>query len=1086
MKLRKKHQEAYESEQVSTQKQWLIELLVLSFIVLTTFSSFIFVGGRVSTIDFVVPQSLSHGWQVFTASFYAWSQSTTVGDQATAGTGTLFALLQAVLISYGGVDFASKILFVLPVALSGICMLILGHKRGWSLQARLVTSIIYMVNPYLQSRLLNGHLLLLLAYALLPLVLSAYISATESPTRKSIMKAGLITAFQFILSSNAQSIVMTVGAMLLYSSLQFIISTRRRWSEVLLANSKSFVGTLIISVGLCQFILVPTIWGSLFGSSLQVTSLDIPLDYVAFMSQNSGILDLLKLTGWIGHIFTYSADARGSPLLPPVLDSPLFSGLWLLSTFYVPLLVVFALLKPVRNRLDVFIRALSGIALFLAKGVHRPLGDIYFWLFTSIPLFYMFRENTKFLVLLSFSVAILAGQGVSRIYSIVRPKRRIVSVFLTLFLIFPIIFSNWPAFTGNFQGQIQPFTVPRDMLDTQEFLSQQSGDFRTIWLPLRLGVTEATFFNWTDSSPMVDPAGNPTSFPKPAVGLNMGQFSATDNFIAFFYATLYGNRTSHVGQLLDLLNVRFVILRSDILDENGIIPREWETLHKILLSQEDLVFQRQFGAIYVFENKWASSHISISKSPALIFGDKSDLVFLSDVPGLRLAETPMFFVDDISSETISQIGSMHPTFIWANKRLDDLSMSLLDKGFFLEPSSFAKSSLDVQADWVRSTSNFVGASWLEWNSFLNYPYKLLSDMPPRSLALTEGTNPLRVPFRINMDAECDIWIRTFHGAEEGDLQVVLDGSVDFSLKQRAASDVGFVWSKLGTVRLALGEHYLDLENLDRLSIIDRIAIVPTYQYQEAQMAAIKLLSSPDARNMILLRGIDAEAANQQNALMAPQGSESALGKDALEVVDTGTLRYDFLLLQSGQYSIAILSQSPEPMLLSLCDKTFLISGNTSLRWIKLDAVNLPVGTNHLVVNVTGRAIIDKIVIYSDNEGPSSARDASSPSLFSYNQVDPTSYMFSFASPSDTIVVFKERYNPSWLLYDEKGGAYSPDLVFGFANVYFVRGGNYSLKFEVQKYVFLGFQLSAIVVLVMVVLLVVKTEYWKRLRRVVHV
>jgi hypothetical protein len=570
----------------------------------------------------------------------------------------------------------------------------------------------------------------------------------------------------------------------------------------------------------------------------------------------------------------------------------------------------------------------------------------------------------------------------------------------------------------------------------------------------------------------------------------MDQFTATDNFILFVYATLYGNRTSHIGQLLDLLNVRFVILRSDVLDENGIIPREWETLYNILLSQEDLVFRKQFGAIYVFENKWSSSHISILKSPALIFGSKRDLIFLSDVPQLRLAETPMFFVNDISSETISQIGSMHPTFIWANKGLDDLVMSLTDERFFVEPSRLAESSLNPNVDWTTSTSSYVGtlsgAKWLAWNSFLNYPYKLLSDQPPRSLAVTQGTNPLHVPFQIDLDAECTIWIRTFHGADEGDLQVVLDGSVDFSLQQSAKSDVGLVWSKLGTVHLAPGEHYLDLKNLGNLSIIDRIAIVPTYQYQAAQSAALKLMSNPDARHVFLLRGIDAEVTNQQNALFAPQESKSALDKDALEVVANGTLRYNFLLFQSGQYSISILSQSQEPMLLSLGNKTFLISGNHSLSWINLGTVNLPVGTNHLEINVTGSAIIDKIMIYSDNEILSSAEDDSSPSLFSYHEVDPTSYTFSFASPLDTIVVFTERYNPSWLLHDENGSTYSPDLVFGFANAYFVSGGNYSLKFETQTYVLLGFLLSAITALVMVILLVVKKGYWKRLRKVAHV
>jgi len=1078
------------SKQVSTRKRWMIEFLVLGPVVVASFSSFILVGGQVARIDFVVPQSSPQAWQAFVTSFYAWSRSKTVGDQVTATSGSLYYLLQAILVMLLGTDFASKTLFILPLPLSGFFMLLLGHKRGWSVQAGLIAAIIYMVNPYVESRLLNGHCFLLLGYALLPLALNAYVGAAESPKLTSIIKAGLVTTFQFLLSSSPHTIVMTAGAMILYSCLQVVSSLSSRGSKVLIANIKSFVGTLLIFVGLDLFIVVPTISGFWFGSPLPAVGLDVPIEFLESESRNATILNVVRLTGWIGQIFTYSAVAKSlAPTpLPPVFDSPLFSWLWSLSTFYVPLLVLVALLMPAKGMFDVFTRWLSVVALFLAKGIQEPLGAIYHWLFTSFPLFMMFRSNSKFLVLLSFSLAVLAGQGANRICSLIRSKRRCASALLTTLLIIPVIFSNWPAFTGDFQGQVRPFSIPRDILETQEFLRQYPGDFRTVWLPLRLGNTEAAWFNWTDSPPMVDPAGNPNSFPKPIVGVNMGQFSHADNFIAFLYATLYGNRTSHVGQLLDLLNVRFVILRSDVLDTNGIIPREWETLYEILLSQEDLILRKQFGAIYVFENKWSSPHISISNSPALAFGDKDAMIFLSEIPGLRLSETPMFFVDDICPTTISQIGSMQPTLIWANKwvGLDDLAMCLTNERFFVQPSLFAKSSLDLRADWVRSTSSYVEAE-LEWKSFLDFPHKMLAGVPPRSLAVTRGKKPLTVRFHEDLEAEYAVWIRTFRGNDEGDLQAVLDGSVDFLIRQRANPEVGLVWCKLGTVQLAAGEHYLVLRNLGGLSVIDRIAIIPTYQYQATRDLARKFLSNPNMRNVILLRGIDAEPADQQSGIIAFQEGKPYLGEGALEVAGNQTIRYDFPIPQSGRYSIAIRSQSPERMRLSLYDKTFLTSRGPGMRWIKAGTAYLPAGTNHLAVEVTCRAIIDKVILYSDNEDQSRIGEirvlrhdnSFSPS---YYEVDPTSYKVSFASPSDCIVVFLERYDPSWLLYDENRSASTPAPVFGYANAYFVRAGSYNLKFRVQEYVSLGFQLSAAVALVLFVSSVVNTECWRRLFR----
>ena len=99
----------------------------------------------------------------------------------------------------------------------------------------------------------------------------------------------------------------------------------------------------------------------------------------------------------------------------PFTDFPHYMGILVL------LLALFTVLTWPRERVNLFLAVLGGLALLLAFGRHLPL--LYNLFFEAMPYFNKFRVPSMMLVLLQFAMACLAAFGLDRVLKATGPER---------------------------------------------------------------------------------------------------------------------------------------------------------------------------------------------------------------------------------------------------------------------------------------------------------------------------------------------------------------------------------------------------------------------------------------------------------------------------------------------------------------------------------------------------------------------------------------------------------------------------------------------------------------------------------------
>lgn len=121
---------------------------------------------------------------------------------------------------------------------------------------------------------------------------------------------------------------------------------------------------------------------------------------------------------------------------------------------------------------------------FLAKGTNEPFGWIY-TLLARIPGFMIFRDPTKFYVLIALSYSVLIPL---MLYQIGKKLdiRFHASTYLALYsflLVWGILHRQ--AFLGGLTGTFQPHTVPTEYIRLKDYFAGQRRDFSVLWLPRR-------------------------------------------------------------------------------------------------------------------------------------------------------------------------------------------------------------------------------------------------------------------------------------------------------------------------------------------------------------------------------------------------------------------------------------------------------------------------------------------------------------------------------------------------------------------------------------------------------------------------
>lgn len=212
----------------------------------------------------------------------------------------------------------------------------------------------------------------------------------------------------------------------------------------------------------------------------------------------------------------------------------------------------------------------SAFALFwVAKGLHPPAPEVNRWLYANVPGFWLFRDPSKVLLLVSLIYAILAGVAVDRLLE-VRGFFRKFAISTALVLTAGAVIYVHPLFTGEVIPDDRPtphashVRVPAAWRDLGQLIRQDPRPGRVLILPAIDFYQIPTTWRYYGAS-----------FSRPLLRRGVLEYSAETGsylrsppaiprIVSAVENDLLEGRDRQVGRKLQALAVRYVVLRRDL------------------------------------------------------------------------------------------------------------------------------------------------------------------------------------------------------------------------------------------------------------------------------------------------------------------------------------------------------------------------------------------------------------------------------------------------------------------------------------------------------------------------------------------
>lgn len=351
-----------------------------------------------------------------------------------------------------------------------------------------IGTLIFTTNTWILMVFSGGQMGISLSYAVFPFALLAYEKLREQFDLRRSLLFGLIFSLQIMFDQRIA--LLTIGVLLIlliFSIDKNTINFSKIKKNLLLV---SFIPLIILALN--AFWVLPLIFSKIIGSkALQVIGGESgAASFLSFAFFENSIS--LLHPNWPENIFGKVYFMRPEFLILPILA---FSSLVFLKAQEFNKIIIFFLLGL--------------IGAFLAKGTNDPLGAIYVWLFENIPGFNLFRDPTKFYILVALSYAVVIPFTLGKMSDAVTTfasrflKRDLnASSFHTLLSIIFIIFWGFTirqAFFGELGGLFKETIIPKEYSKLKDHLGSQPEFFRTLWIPQR-----QRFGYFSDEHPEID------------------------------------------------------------------------------------------------------------------------------------------------------------------------------------------------------------------------------------------------------------------------------------------------------------------------------------------------------------------------------------------------------------------------------------------------------------------------------------------------------------------------------------------------------------------------------------------------------
>lgn len=328
--------------------------------------------------------------------------------------------------------------------------LVLGESKF-----NILASLIFMTNTYILMIIGGGQMGLALAYGLSPAVLGSF-------AQQKIIKFTIFLSF--LLVFDPRVFYMTTLAIILY---------------IVFVERKNFKPSFLISyviAGIVNFYwIVPFVFHK---SALYRTGSYFDSGSLSFFSF-AHFEDAFSLLhpNWPENLFGKAYFLRPEFLLLPILAFSPF--LFINKT------------KELR-KLVLFFGILGLLGIFLSKGTQEPFGFVYSFLFEHVLGFSLFRDPTKFYLLIVMSYMVLIPFSLEQISNKVQSSRLAAKrANLKVQSFIPVLFIIFWAFTirqgllGQLSGTFRPHQIPNDYVKLKNFLISDRSYSKTLWIPTR-------------------------------------------------------------------------------------------------------------------------------------------------------------------------------------------------------------------------------------------------------------------------------------------------------------------------------------------------------------------------------------------------------------------------------------------------------------------------------------------------------------------------------------------------------------------------------------------------------------------------
>jgi hypothetical protein len=681
---------------------------------------------------------------------------------------TVYSLGASIGISF---NWLIPLLGILPVLIIGFWgMYFFSGIFMASRDARLIAALFFLTNSYILLVIDGGQLLWGLAYGIIPWCLVTFYRYINQKRHVGWF------LFCFILLSFADLRAIYLLGIILVIYLLIEILRKPQIGYLVFFIRVLLAGLLAVLclVLLHAYWLLPLLMSqsSVLPSNLSISS---EADFLSFISLSHAFV--LQQPHWYLNIFGQLQPIRLEFIWIPLLIIPIFIN---------------------KRWLNVQLLVILLVGVFLAKGNQPPLGSLYAHLLNYIPGFFLFRDSSKFFILIALVYAVSVGLLVQQLED-ARGRFKKYSRLLVGVVVALVVLMVWPTFTGQMTGLLGFSKQVAGYQQLEQILKTDSSEGRVLW------ISSKPPLGYMDQSNVAINAVDLIGLRPFSTGIR-GTYE-TLNFL---------REASYSGQLLQISGIKKLVYAFP--DPNKKYKVDEQDYYDLFLQQlqgRDWVSPTDNSQVLNLQKPQPLFHIP--QNYYLVVG--SDALYGESTLSAQqnLVNNGLIFVEEEISPDLNTNLLKHPVLLY-KKELLDVAMQLVDPKYFYFPSQILNSSPNQTGWWKRDTGDF-----LSFHDFLKQKYQIENtDFDLRGgWAVSEGQNSLTISKKGTPNDI--VLIRLLESSRSGELSVEADNQSIKKLNTSQGKDQ-VQWRIVGSAEKDFSQ--LTLKTTGDIHLVNAIAIVP--------------------------------------------------------------------------------------------------------------------------------------------------------------------------------------------------------------------------------------------------------------------